>query len=216
MLEDIIGQMPPVTRFMIAVSGVLALLATLDVISALSLYLNWELVIKERHWWRPITCFFFFGEFSIHFCWHIYVYSQYCASLEQLSFRGKTADFVWMLMSSAILLLLLTATLRLSSSFLSSALMDVMIYVWSKKNPTMLVHVVFVTVHAAYLPWTLALLSLFMGGHIQDHLLGFTIGHVYYFFTEIYPLMPTSKGFRLFTTPRTLKLLMRQVDTAPN
>lgn len=216
LVEDIIGQMPPVTRLVIATSAVLAVLATLDVVSALSLYLNWDLVLQERQWWRPITCFFFFGEFSVHFCWHIYVYLQYCSSLEQVGFRGRSADFVWMLISSALLLLALTAALRLNSSFLSSALMDVMIYLWSKKNQNMLVHVVFVTVHAAYLPWTLAFLSLLLGGNIQDHLLGISIGHVYYFFTEIYPLMPTSRGVRIFATPRILKILLRQTQAADN
>jgi hypothetical protein len=128
LMDDLIGQMPPVTRLIIATSGLLALLSTLDMVSPLSLYLNWDLVIKERQWWRLFTCFFFFGEFSVHFCWHIYVYLQYCSSLEQVGFRGRVADFVWMIASSGLLLLALTAALRVNSNFLSAALMDVMIY----------------------------------------------------------------------------------------
>jgi Derlin-2/3 len=216
MLDELLGNMPPVSRLMIAISAIMALLATLDIVSPLSLYLNWDLVFKERQWWRPITCFFFFGEFSVHFCWHIYVYLQYCSSLEQVGFRGRSADFVWMLISSGSLLLVLTAVLKLNSSFLSSALMDVMIYLWSKKNANMLVQVIVVTVHAAYLPWTLTALSLLLGGNIQDHLLGIAVGHVYYFFSEIYPLMPTSRGVRVFGTPRVLKLLLRQNQGAEN
>jgi len=214
MLDELIGQMPPVTRLIIATSGIMALLSTLDIVSPLSLYMNWDLVIKERQWWRPLTCFFFFGEFSIHFCWHIYVYLQYCSSLEQVVYRGRTADFVWMLMISVCLLLGLTAALRLNTSFLSSALMDVMIYLWSKKNANMLVQVVFVTLHAAYLPWTLAGLSLLLGGNIQDNLLGIAVGHIFYFFSDIYPLMPTSRGVKVFGTPQLLKVILRQAQPA--
>jgi hypothetical protein len=60
----------------------------------------------------------------------------------------------------------------------------------------------------------------------QDHLLGLVVGHTYFFFEElvelavfigeasehvfpvqdVYPLMSTSQGFRLFRTPRILKM----------
>ncbi|CAK9008868.1 unnamed protein product [Durusdinium trenchii] len=43
------------------------------------------------------------------------------------------------------------------------------------------------------------------GGMTRDHLLGIAVGHVYYFFEDIYPVLPTSKGFRLFRTPKLLK-----------
>jgi Derlin-2/3 len=210
LLEELLTNMPPVTRIVVGSSALLAVLCSLEVLTPLSLYLNWDLVFYEKQWWRPFTCFFFFGEFSFHFVWNTYIYLQYCSSLEEVGFRGRSADFVWMLVSTGILLLLLTATLQLSAIFLSSALMDVMIYLWSKKNPHVMVQVIFVTMRAAYLPFMLTFLSVLLGGTVTDHLLGIAVGHVFYFFTEIYPLMPTSGGFRLFRTPSVLKTIMGQ------
>ncbi len=60
-----------------------------------------------------------------------------------------------------------------------------------------------------------ALISVFLqlvGGAVQDHLLGICVGHVYFFFTEVYPLMPTSKGVNLFRTPKILKRVLGQLD----
>jgi Derlin-2/3 len=47
-------------------------------------------------------------------------------------------------------------------------------------------------------------LSLLIGWGLADHLYGIAAGHIYYFFEDIYPLMPTSNNFRLFKTPSTL------------
>lgn len=71
---------------------------------------------------------------------------------------------------------------------------------------------IFLTVRAPYLPWALAFVSLLMGAPIQDHVYGIVVGHIYYFFEDVYPLMPSSKGFRLFRTPWVLKLLCQQND----
>ena len=67
--------------------------------------------------------------------------------------------------------------------------------------------VIFLTVRAPYLPWALAGVSLLMGGGLKDHLYGIAAGHTYYFFQDVYPYMPSSKGFRLFRTPALLKTL---------
>lgn len=212
LLEDLIRGLPPVTRIVIGASTVIALLCTLDMISPLSLYLNWDLIYNQRQWWRLISCFFFLGELNLQFCWNIFIYIQYCSSLEEVSFRGKTPDFVWMLVSAGSLLLFFSYTFKLSSIFLSSSLMDVMTYVWSKKNPAALVQVFFITLSAAYLPFVLTALSFLMGGSVVDHIIGIFVGHIYYFFTEIYPLMPTSGGIRIFKTPKLLKIALGYQD----
>ena len=56
----------------------------------------------------------------------------------------------------------------------------------------------------------MVVLSLLMGGHISDHVMGIFVGHIFFFFNEVYPLMPTSKGFKLFRTPGILKTIFRQ------
>ena len=61
------------------------------------------------------------------------------------------------------------------------------------------------TIRAPYLPWLFAVVSIFTGGSVQDNLMGIAAGHVYYFFEDIYPLLPSSKGARVLSTPVALK-----------
>mmetsp|Transcript_9796 Transcript_9796/g.17716 ORF Transcript_9796/g.17716 Transcript_9796/m.17716 type:complete len:212 (+) Transcript_9796:94-729(+) len=209
-MDSIIGHQPPVTRCYVAASSLLMLLCTLDILSPFYLYLHWELIIYELQLWRLVTCFLFFGPFGLPFFWNTYVMVFYCSSLEDVAFQRKHADFLWMLICGAGMLLFLTYFFGSSTYFISGAMIDVMTYVWGRRNSAARIQVMFFSVRAPYLPWVIAWISLLMGGNIQDHLMGIAVGHVYYFFEDVYPLLPTSKGFRLFKTPKILKVLCGQ------
>merc|ERR1719401_465360 len=71
--------------------------------------------------------------------------------------------------------------------FISGAMIDLMTYVWGRRNSAARMQVLFFTVRAPYLSWVLAWISLLMNGNIQDHLMGIAVGHVYYFFEDVYP-----------------------------
>jgi Derlin-2/3 len=89
--------------------------------------------------------------------------ARYCKLLEENSFRGKTADFLYMLLFGATVLTGIVLIggmipyLSVSFSkiiFLSNSLTFMMVYVWSKQNPY--IHMSFLglfTFTAAYLPW---------------------------------------------------------------
>jgi Derlin-2/3 len=209
-IEEAISRLPPVTRVFIFASVSLTILCSLEVVSPFSLYLHWRLVLKERQWWRLITTFLFNGEIGLPFFWNMYLIMFYCSSLEEIGFRGKSADFFFLLLICSIMLLLMSYMLSITNNFFSGALLDVVTYIWSRRNPHARMQVLIFPVQAVYLPWTLAVISLLMGGHVRDHLMGIFCGHVYYFFTDIYPLMPTSNGFQLFKTPLLLKWIFRQ------
>merc|ERR1719253_1322532 len=107
-LDVLFGQIPPVTKAYILSSTLLMFLCSLDIISAFSLYLNWQLIIQEYQLWRLVTCFLFFGTFGLAFFWNTYVLVFYCSTLEEVAFRGKAGDFLWMLVCGAAMLLMLT------------------------------------------------------------------------------------------------------------
>merc|ERR1712060_713202 len=109
---------------------------------------------------------------------------------EEASFHRKTADFVWMHLLCASMLLGLTCLF--TEYFLSGAMLSVFIYLFSRRNPTAQMQLMNFTVRAPYLPWAFTLVSFFLGGEIQDNLMGIAVGHVYYFFEDIYPLLPSS------------------------
>ena len=52
--------------------------------------------------WRLLTPFFFFGTFSFNFLFNMIFTYRYCRMLEEGSFRGRTADFVYMFIFGCI------------------------------------------------------------------------------------------------------------------
>lgn len=186
-------------------------LCSLDLVSPFSLYLNWSLILGKGEIWRLVSCFLFFGEFGLHFFWNLYMLMFYCASLESEAFKGRPADFVWFLMATGSIILALSYVFG-TGIFFGGAMLNVMTYVWSRKNPHARMGVLFFAVDAPYLPWVLCGLSLLIGWGLADHLYGIAAGHIYYFFEEIYPLMPTSNNFRLFKAPFGLKWIFNQKD----
>eukprot|EP00920_Eleutheroschizon_duboscqi_P030355 GHVT01073606.1.p1 GENE.GHVT01073606.1~~GHVT01073606.1.p1 ORF type:complete len:323 (+),score=55.44 GHVT01073606.1:229-1197(+) len=209
-LEELVGRLPPVSRVYLLCSFTLMVLCSLDVVSPYSLYLNWTLVLRDGQVWRLLTSLLFFGTFGLNFFWNTYVLIFYCANLEEIAFRSKSANFLWMLICNATMLLLASYLLGGTSFFVSGAMVEVMTYLWGRRNPHSNMTIFFFTVRAPYVPWLLAVLSLFIGWTLFDHLLGIAVGHTFYFFDDVYPLLPSSGGLRIFKTPQILKTLMGQ------
>lgn len=145
---------------------------------------------------------------------HMFFLARYCKLLEENSFRGRTADFFYMLLFGATVLtgiVLIGGMIPyLSVSFariifLSNSLTFMMVYVWSKQNP--FIHMSFLglfTFTAAYLPWVLLGFSVLVGASAWVDLLGMIAGHAYYFLEDVYPRMT---GRRPLKTPSFIKAL---------
>ena len=99
-----------------------------------------------------------------------------------------------------------------SALFHMGSLLQVVMYVWARRNSHAHCQVLFVVVKAPYLPYVMAALSLILGGKILNSALGLFAGHVYFFFTDIYPRCPTSGGFKLFKTPWLLERALNPVN----
>ncbi|XP_042945638.1 derlin-2.2-like isoform X2 [Carya illinoinensis] len=151
---------------------------------------------------------------DLDFLFHMFFLARYCKLLEENSFRGRTADFFYMLLFGATVLtgiVLIGGTIPyLSESFakiifLSNSLTFMMVYVWSKQNP--FIHMSFLglfTFTAAYLPWVLLGFSVLVGASAWVDLLGMIAGHAYYFLEDVYPRMTDRRPLR---TPSFIKAL---------
>lgn len=64
------------------------------------------------------------------------------------------------------------------------------------------------TFTAPYLPWVLVAFSALIGGSPIPDLLGLLVGHIYYFFEDIYPSTLAGRGRHLLSTPRFLYALI--------
>lgn len=125
--------------------------------------------------------------------------------------NGNVADFLWMLVVGAGLLLGLGSAL--GARFLAHSLFMMVIYAWSKRHPGEQVTFYMFRVAAQYLPWVMLGFAFIVGDDITMDLLGIFAGHVYYFLQEELPAMDTPlKGWRLLRTP---EALCRLCDVQP-
>ncbi|KAF8391524.1 hypothetical protein HHK36_023829 [Tetracentron sinense] len=148
------------------------------------------------------------------FLFHMFFLARYCKLLEENSFRGRTADFFYMLLFGATVLtgiVFVGGMIPYVSEsfakilFLSNSLTFMMVYVWSKQNP--FIHMSFLglfTFTAAYLPWVLLGFSVLVGASAWVDLLGMIAGHAYYFLEDVYPRMTSRRPLR---TPAFIKSL---------
>ncbi|XP_008960337.1 derlin-3 isoform X1 [Pan paniscus] len=164
-------QVPAVTRAYTAACVLTTAAVQLELLSPFQLYFNPYLVFRKFQVWRLVTNFLFFGPLGFSFFFNMLFVFRYCRMLEEGSFRGRTADFVFMFLFGGVLMTLLG--LLGSLFFLGQALMAMLVYVWSRRSPRVRVNFFgLLTFQAPFLPWALMGFSLLLGNSILVDLLG--------------------------------------------
>jgi len=202
-IEEWYKQMPIITRSYLTLAFVTTALCALEIISPFSVYFNARLIFRKFQLWRIFTNFFFFGHMGLDFLFHMFFLARYCRLLEEGSFRGRTADFFFMLVFGGTLLTCIAPFVNIQ--FLGSSLTFMMVYVWGRRNQY--VNMSFLGLFnftAPWLPWVLLLFSVMLGSSPVVDLLGMGVGHTYYFLEDVYPQM---SGRRLLKTPSVLLAL---------
>lgn len=208
LLEEWWKSVPPVTRSYIFLSVITTGAVSLEVVTPLKLYLNWLLVLRNGEVWRIFTNFLFFGNFSLDFLFHMFFLYRYSKMLETNSFRGRTADFLFMLLFGSFVLVALSRFTYVD--FLGPSLTFMMVYVWGRRHTHQFVNFLgVISFSAPYLPWVLLMFSFVVGSSPIMDLLGIFAGHIYYYMADVYPQM---SGVSLLKTPRVLQLLVGNED----
>lgn len=185
----------------------------LELITPFQLYFNPELIFKHFQIWRLITNFLFFGPVGFNFLFNMIFLYRYCRMLEEGSFRGRTADFVFMFLFGGFLMTLFG--LFVSLVFLGQAFTIMLVYVWSRRNPYVRMNFFgLLNFQAPFLPWVLMGFSLLLGNSIIVDLLGIAVGHIYFFLEDIFPNQPG--GIRILKTPSILRTIFDTPDEDPN
>ncbi|XP_014652812.1 PREDICTED: derlin-3-like [Ceratotherium simum simum] len=185
----------------------------LELLSPFQLYFNPHLVLRKFQVWRLVTNFLFFGPLGFSFFFHMLFVFRYCRMLEEGSFRGRKADFVFTFLFRGVLMTQLG--LLGSLFFLGQALTAMLVYVWSRRSPRVRVSFFgLLTFQAPFLFWALVGFSLLLSNSILVDLLGIAVGHISYFLEDVFPNQPGGK--RLLLTPRFLKLLLDAPEEDPN
>jgi Derlin-2/3 len=114
--------------------------------------------------------------------------------LEEGDFRGRTANFVWMLLFGITMMTLVAAYTGVH--FMGNALTFMMLYVWGRRNEDVKMSIMgFITFHAPYLPYVMLGFSLLLGNPVKVDLIGIVVGHVYYFLEYVYPVLAEVRGW---------------------
>eukprot|EP00299_Pterocystis_sp_00344_P006659 c1860_g1_i2.p1 GENE.c1860_g1_i2~~c1860_g1_i2.p1 ORF type:complete len:228 (+),score=29.91 c1860_g1_i2:33-716(+) len=204
MLQDWFQELPVITRTYLSLAMVTTVSCGIELISPFQLYLNFHLIFTRFEFWRLVTNFCYFGKFGLDFLFHMFFLVRYCRMLEEgPGFRGRPADFLWMIFLGSVLMLLICPFMKVH--FLGSALTFMMVYVWSRRNYN--VHMSFLGLFsftAAYLPLVLLGFSWLLHGSMNLDLLGIFVGHTYYFFEDVYPSLG---GKRWINTPYLLHFI---------
>lgn len=133
--------------------------------------------------------------------------------LEEGSFRGRTADMVYMFLFGGILMTLFGLYANLF--FLGQAFTIMLVYIWSRRNPYIRMNFFgLLNFQAPFLPWVLMGFSLLLGNSIVIDLLGIGVGHIYYFLEDVFPNQPG--GRKLLTTPGIFRVLFDMPQEDPN
>lgn len=206
-------QIPAVTRAYTTACLLTTAAVQLELITPFQLYFNPDLIFRKLQIWRLVTNFLFFGPLGFSFLFNMIFLYRYCRMLEEGSFRGRTADFVFMFLFGGLLMTLFG--LFASLFFLGQAFTIMLVYVWSRRNPYIRMNFFgLLNFQAPFLPWVLMGFSLLLGNSILIDLLGIAVGHIYYFLEDVFPNQPGGK--RLLVTPRLLKRIFEVPEEDPN
>jgi len=186
-LEQWFFEMPPCTRYWTTATVITSVLLQCKVITPFQLFYSFRAVYYKSQYWRLLTTFIYFGPPSLDLAFHVFFLQRYSRLLEQGS-GPSPAVFSWLLLYACTSLLALSS-LTTSIPFLGSALSSTLVYIWSRRNPDTRLSFLGVLVFTApYLPWVLMAFHMFMHGSIpKDEILGVIVGHVYYFFADVWP-----------------------------
>ena len=135
--SDWFNSLPPVSRSFGAACVLSTLLFTLGMLNPGTIYLSWDLIVNKFHVWRLLTSFVFLGKFSFTFFMYVMMIARYTCVLEKTTFQNRTDDFMFMNLFGMLAMLAMTALAPMAyTPFLSSSLIFMHCYLWSRFNHT--------------------------------------------------------------------------------
>jgi len=198
---------PPLTRVWLTAAVVATVGARFRAFQPQLLVFDPALVVGKFQAWRLLTNFAYFGPPSFNWVIQMLMLYRYSAALEDNPYpsgggthRGNLADYVFMLLLGGTLLL--AAAVALGVLTMASSLSFMVVYVWSKRNPTTEVTMFMFRMPGGYLPFALIAWAIAIGEDPVMDLIGLLAGHVFYFLVDALPNSTgAGGGVRWLRTP---------------
>jgi len=183
--EEWYRSLPKITRGYMTAVFATTILCQLEFISPALLYLDFNALFSNLEIWRFVTNFFFFGPFSMNFCFSMFFLIRYGRELEAKRFEGRAGDMLWMMLLTGLALSAIAYVMG-EMPFLSQAMLSVLVYIWSREYSEQVLSIFgLFNVQAFYFPWVLVAIRVLMGGSPVQDLCGIFAGHVYYFLEDV-------------------------------
>jgi len=187
--SDWYNSIPQITRYWFTCATVVPLLGRFGLISPGFTYLDWDLFFNRFQLWRPITAFIYYPltpQTGFHWLLMIYFLYIYSKSIESTVFSGRPADYVFMLMFSW--LMCVVVGFAFGFYFLLEPMVLSVLYNWCQFNKDATVSFWFGTrFKAVYLPWVLVAFNMVLRGGGLNEIAGILVGHLYHFLAVQYP-----------------------------
>ena len=198
-IKEMVGKIPPVTRYFLGITLLLSFCMTYTIISPYALFLDFPSVGRGEVW-RLVSTFFFAGGFSMNFLFAMMMIYFAMGNIER-HFQNKEADFATMLLFNAVAGILF-GYLAGEYMVMQSPYMFSVIYVWSKLVPDQQMNIWGFPIQSKNLPWVLIAFHLFTGGNPFSDLVGVAAGHTYFYLKNV---LPDSHGYDVLKTPNWIK-----------
>ncbi|GAM86813.1 hypothetical protein ANO11243_048330 [Dothideomycetidae sp. 11243] len=197
-LDQWFFEVPPLTRYWIATIVATGVGVQCHMLTPFQMFYSYRAVFYKSQYWRLLSTFCYFGPLSIQLVFHLFFIQRYSRMLEEAA--PSVAHFSWLILFACISLLAMAPLFN--QAFLGSTLNSTLVYVWSRKNPdAMLSFFGILTFRAPWLPFFMIGLSVLMNDSWPiDEFFGIAVGHVWYFFNDIYP--QTNNNSRPLDPPR--------------
>ena len=204
-------QSPKITKILTLSSILISLLTWFEIVSPLSLYLNYSLIFKKCQIWRIFTNFFYFGDFSLSLLFHMLIFFRNSKLLEKKIFKGSAPDYLYFILFCMVFLLIFNPFARII--FLSESLSFAMTYYWGRKSKTTNVEFMGVfTFRAPYLPCFYLVISFLLESDFKNDFYGLIIGHLYFYLKEILPRLKSVNNIKILETPKFFNKLCDKLD----
>lgn len=187
--EEWFRKLPPITRTYLVAAVTTTFLVQFKIVSAYLLYLDFNLIFYKFNFWRLITCFLFFGTFSLPFIFTMVMLVQNFRSAETQYFSGSRgmAEFIHLLLFGMIGTYLIHAFWS-PLPFPGDVLMFLVMYVWSRKQPMSGTVIYGFMFKAWHVPFLFLAFNYLLGASPYQSIVGILLGHLYHFMTDIVPL----------------------------
>eukprot|EP01136_Pigoraptor_vietnamica_P023724 Opistho-1_new@76135 len=204
-VENWYMEVPVITRFYMTACVLTSVACQLNFVTPFQLYFNWHLITHKYQFYRLITTFLFNGTLGLDFLFHMFFLYRYSRYLEEGSFRGRPGDYFFMLLFGAACMIGVAPFIDML--WLGSGLTCMLVYVWGRRNRHVRMSFLgLFTFTAPYLPWVLLGFSVLLNSSPLGDLLGIGIGHIYYYFEDVYPVLFPGRR-RPLKTPAIIKWL---------